>query len=188
MLPTMKVGTLALIWRISAKFRLRRGMIVFFRRPNGERWLKRVIGLPGDRVVYRLVHRQARGVREFRINDRLVRRSLQPKQVVLSWIARDARGKRLKGADGSFLRRRETYRQYTERLPNGVSYRILHRPRGDPREFDRRLVVPPGRLFVLGDNRLRSFDSRQPRFGLVPRRVVLGLALCVVTRDDQMKN
>ena len=184
MLPTMKVGTLALIWRISAEFRLRRGMIVFFQRPNGERWLKRVIGLPGDRVV----HRQAGAVREFRINGRLVRRSLQPKQVVLSWIVRDARGKRLMGADGSFLRRREAYRQYTERLPNGVSYRILHRPRGDALEFDRRLVVPPGRLFVLGDNRWRSFDSRRPRFGLVPRRAVLGLALCDVTRENHMEH
>ena len=39
---------------------------------------------------------------------------------------------------------------------------------------ERQLVVPPGRVFVLGDNRAASVDSRM--FGTVPMRDVVGKA------------
>ena len=183
MLPAMKVGALALIWRIPATFQVRRGMIVFFRRPNGETWLKRVIGLPGDRLLYR----QTGQTRDFRINGLSVLRSQRAVGVELTWIQRDGRGRRLTDPDGAPLRRREAYQQYTETLPGGPSYKILHRPTGNPANVLRQVRVPSGNLFVLGDNRWRSFDSRFTRFGLVPRRAVLGLALCDISREELME-
>ena len=36
------------------------------------------------------------------------------------------------------------------------------------------LIVPQGRYFILGDNRLHSKDSRSPVVGCVPRESILG--------------
>ena len=43
------------------------------------------------------------------------------------------------------------------------------------------LIVPDGKLFLMGDNRNDSTDSRSPMIGCVDERYILGVAKCRVT-------
>ena len=42
------------------------------------------------------------------------------------------------------------------------------------------VVVPEGSIYVMGDNRNHSSDSRDPRLGIVDERYVLGRSLCIL--------
>ncbi|MDA1324755.1 MAG: signal peptidase I [Proteobacteria bacterium] len=111
-----------------------RGDVIVFKLPrdNDTDYIKRVIGLPGDRIQ---MH-QGR----LYINGKLVKR-----QKIEDYI--DESGGRAP--------------QFVETLPNGRRHRILE-VRGDSGELDntREYAVPPGHYFMMGDNRDNSADSR----------------------------
>lgn len=120
------------------------GDVVAFHAPGmiESTWTKRIIGLPGDSIEIR----DAKLI----INGTIV--ATEPN----GSYPTDA------GTPPPSSLIRET-------LANGRSYLILADPPGGPFANMGAVTVPPGSLFVLGDNRPNSMDSRFPsQFGFVP--------------------
>lgn len=119
-----------------------RGEVVVFRptREPETDFIKRVIGLPGDRV-------QVRQGRLY-INDVMVER-----QRIEDYVDPDAPDK-------------APAAQYLETLPGGVTHRIIESA-GDSGGYDNTpvYVVPAEHYFMMGDNRDGSSDSRVTRLG-----------------------
>ena len=134
-----------------------RGDVAVFKLPrdNETDYIKRVIGLPGERI-------QMRGGTLF-INDKPVsRRQIEDFAYEDEW------------GQTRFAR------QYVETLPEGRSFRTLDlTPNGS---LDDTLVytVPNGHVFMMGDNRDNSTDSRVPGIaggvGFVPLENLVGRA------------
>ena len=152
-----------------------RGDVVVFKKPGEEiDWVKRVIGLPGDTVAIdngRLV-----------INGRPVGRN--DEGTVGVTISPNSPCRVAAGAEPVMIREADEvlclYPLYREQLPNGRSWLVLDQvdhPQGD--HFGP-VRVPPGQLFLMGDNRDDSLDSRyapgQGGLGFVPVDHLVGKA------------
>jgi signal peptidase I len=133
----------------------RRGDIVVFRWPGdrSQTWVKRVIGLPGDRIALR------DGV--VSINGMPV--DVQP----------DGTGQ-LENEDGSLT----PAARFIETLPDQRKHLIFKLTPDNPLDTMAEIIVPPDHLFVMGDNRDNSADSRVPLrdggVGLLPVANLVG--------------
>ena len=80
------------------------------------------------------------------------------------------------------------YRRFKETLPNGRSYELLDIADGQQVDDIEPIVVPEGQLLMMGDNRDRSADSRQPDngvwIGLIPIENVVGRAQVMMFSTD----
>ena len=149
-----------------------RGDIVIFAHPiDHSDYIKRVIGLPGDTIqmIDGVLHINGTPVKMERIED----------FVIPDAADTGCRMERFRQqqADGSALC---VYPQFRETLPNGVVHNILDFGNG-PGDNTAPVVVPEDRLFMMGDNRDNSLDSRFPAqaggaIGLVPQENLVAQA------------
>ena len=143
-----------------------RGDVIVFKLPRDDHtdYIKRLIGLPGDRVQVR------RGV--VYINGRGV-----PRDEMTPTTERTPFG---------FGRPVQRYR---ETLPNGRSYVTYSYGSGGDVDNTGVYVVPEGHYFLMGDNRDNSQDSRFPEetgVGYVPFENLEGRAdLILLSWNDQ---
>lgn len=176
MMPNLWVGDFILVNKFSYGIRLpvlnneiidigkpKNGDVAVFRYPVNPsiNFIKRVIGIPGDHVVYRnkLLY----------INDQLI-----PQKMLGSYKG-EGSGTKMNGA------------LYKNENLLGVKHDILLTPNKPDMSHmffslffnngDIDLVVPEGNYFVMGDNRDESHDSRF--WGLVPEKNLVGKAFMI---------
>jgi signal peptidase I len=137
-----------------------RGDVVVFRLPAdpAQDYIKRVIGLPGDRIqmIAGVLHINGEPVKLEQMEDRIELRE-----------------------DGTEAR----IPQFRETLPNGTQHVILNRE--DESRFDdtEEFQVPAGHYFMMGDNRDNSNDSRGD-VGFVPAANLVGRAQVIFFSHD----
>lgn len=187
MIPTLLVGDFILVNKFAYGIRLpvidkkiievgepHRGDVMVFRYPEDPSldYIKRVVGLPGDRVEY--IDKQ------LRINGEPVKSEaagdyLHPDRLYYSPRYLETLG----GVRHSILLERDA--------PAFVP-RVLDYPFRDNCTYTSagvRCTVPPGHYFVMGDNRDASSDSRV--WGFVPERNIVGKAFFIWFNFSDLK-
>ena len=161
----------------------KRGDVVVFRVPaENADLIKRVIGLPGDTV-------EMRGGALI-LNGRLVPREPLPAAAIRVSVNSPCRVvppaiPTVVTVDGH---RDCMIKAYLETLPGGPSYTVLDQiAHGEADDFGP-VRVPAGNLFLMGDNRDDSLDSRFQEFeggiGMVPLEDLIGRAMVTFWSTD----
>ena len=128
-----------------------RGDVAVFKYPPdpGKDYIKRVIGLPGDKV---------------RLENSVIFVNEQP-------VERVQQGEYTDQYSGGTI----TIPVHMERLPNGKRYQTIDIEPGQSSDTTRVFEVPEGHYFFMGDNRDNSADSRYD-VGFVPAENLVGKA------------
>jgi signal peptidase I len=160
-----------------------RGDVVVFVPPAHEQedYVKRVIGLPGDTVELRNGRLMLNGqpVRQHKV---------EPVAIPVSANSPCRRvgdlGTGIAMGDDNAC----SYAAYRETLPNGASYTVLDQVAGSAGDDFGPVKVPAGKLFLMGDNRDDSLDSRfstaEGGIGFVPMENLVGRATILFWSTD----
>ncbi|MCF6136117.1 signal peptidase I [Pseudalkalibacillus berkeleyi] len=129
MMPTIQEGNRLIVNKINYDISdPNRFDLIVFKANEEEDYIKRVIGLPGDKIEYR--------------NDKL------------------------------FINDKKVEEQYLERFREEIQQGSQLTGDFTLKDITKRERVPEGTVFVLGDNRLHSIDSRH--IGFVPMENIVG--------------
>ncbi len=141
------------------------GDVVVFRKPTDDRfdYIKRIVGLPGDRVqlIGGVLHIDGEPVVRAKVRELSDEGGGAPVPVV----------------------------EYRETLPNGRSYLIWERGDSGTMDDTAKYRVPEGHVFVFGDNRDNSMDSRVLLdVGYVPLENLIGRLELIFwnSRDEEI--
>jgi signal peptidase I len=153
------------IWSAEPK----RGDIVVFKLPRDPStdYIKRVVGLPGDRIqmIDGALYINGTAVKRERVDD---------------FVSTNGFGNTVRVA------------RYRETLPNGVSYLTLDLTANGMEDNTQIFEVPPGHYFMMGDNRDNSTDSRvaptSGGVGYVPFENLVGRAEIIFFSVDEGEN
>jgi signal peptidase I len=144
-----------------------RGEVVVFTPPHQteEVWIKRAVGLPGDRIQMKegVLHINGAACPLERIDDFTDHLKLQGSS---------------REENRVFNEEGEKVPRYIETLPNGLKHTIL---KSDPfgqgsLDNTQEFLVPEGHYFMMGDNRDHSGDSRVYNVGFIPFENLVGRA------------
>lgn len=172
MMPTLLVGDFILVNKFTYGIRLpvinkkiialnepKRGDIVVFRYPKDPSidYIKRVVGLPGDKVAYEN--------KQLFINDKPI------KQISLGTFVGEGGAEDMNGSE-----------HLLENLA-GIEHSILIRHEAPSGSFA--YIIPDGQYFMMGDNRDNSNDSRY--WGTVPEENLVGKAFFIWMSWDWLR-
>ncbi|QYJ77980.1 signal peptidase I [Shewanella acanthi] len=184
MMPTLLVGDFILVEKFSYGLKdpvwrsklietgePKRGDVIVFKYPENPQidYIKRVIGLPGDRIIYRNKQLMIQ-----KACDESQTNCPEPEVVARTEISR-----------GDFTQDGVPLLRYQEQLSD-VAHDILINPsRPDMLGYFKReaglpageFLVPEGHYFTMGDNRDNSTDSRF--WGFVPEANLVGKAVAI---------
>lgn len=158
----------------------KRGDIIVFKHPTSEKdYIKRLIGLPGDKIQLTDGQLNINGVDVSSVANGLFIETFE-QQGPMRNTPKCGNGAGINSVIG--LGADCTKEVYTETLPNGKTYEILNikTEQGDNTPV---YVVPEGHFFFMGDNRDNSIDSRYRSpigVGFVPASNLIGRADRVV--------
>ena len=151
-----------------------RGDVVVYQYTGGlgATYIKRIVGLPGDRIQIRdgILH----------INDMPVTRRRLPDMDIdvpeagtyaAAWYEPD---------DRPIF--------FEETFPDGHTHRVHELGDAGPEDNTPVFAVPPGHYFVLGDDRDSSTDSRHPVAGFIPHGNLRGRVLEVYWARDESRS
>jgi signal peptidase I len=148
MTPSVLQGDRLLVNKLAYRRRpVERGELIVFRSPKDRRltWIKRVIGLPGDTIEL--------NNNEVFVNGKQLHRDRVPASSL-----------------SALPKQGDVY----EETNGGRRYKVLLAPTPGEHADLAKTTTPEGTVFVLGDSRDNSADSRDPAIGFVPLGDILG--------------